>query len=284
MRTRLEGDTLRLSLEAYQPDGEPTDGLDVPVLVFAPGGEQLRSRFTQTAPGLYETSVPATDSGDYIAIARPTLGGVALPAALGGLSRPAGAEHRSLRSNNALLEQIALLTGGRVLEPRTACGLSLFTFNPRPFRRAWIPLWQPLVVLTLIVLLLDIATRRVAWDRWFSREFADEFRAQAAAAALDRSSTARQAAERLRQKAGERARPTRSSAASESNAAIELVRQAQRSRSQAAPGSGVSGPTKTTKPAASDKPASPEASGQGSSASGLLAAKRRARQQMEDET
>ncbi len=281
MRSRLEGDTMRLSLEAYQPDGSPTDGLDVPVIVFTPQGDQIRSRFTQTAPGLYEARVPATESGDYIAIARPTLNGAALPAALGGLSRPAGAEHRSLRSNDALLEEIAQLTGGRVLEPTAEAGQSLFTYDPRPVRRAWIPLWQPLVVLTLIVLLLDIATRRVAWDRWFSREFADEFRAQAAEAARDRSSAARLAAERLRQKAAERARPVPAGSDDDERAA-ELVRQAQRTRSQTPVRQESPAPIKTARPAAPEPSAPPEPQGEGSSASGLLAAKRRARQQMED--
>ncbi len=282
VRTRLDGDSLRMSLEAYQPDGTPMGGLDIPVTVFTPSGEQLRARLTQTAPGLYESVVPAAESGDYIAIARPTGSGLPLPAAVGGLSRPDGAEHRSLASNEALLEAIAQRTGGRVLEATIAGGQSLFTLQDRPTRRAWIPLWQPLLTAALVVLMLDIGTRRVAWDRWLSREFADDFRRQAASATTDRSALAERAAAALRARKVDPAVPN--TAASNRDAdALRLVRDAQQRRQQAATGTTAS---KQPKPASSPTPNTPEppaaADGEQSSASGLLAAKRRARDRYGD--
>jgi Ca-activated chloride channel homolog len=223
------GDELRLRVEAYQTDGTPSADLDMPATVFAPGGRELRVRMLQTAPGLYEASVPASESGDYIAIARPTLGGQALPASIGGLSIPAGAEHRVLRSNDALLASIAERTGGNLLEPTVENGIGLFKMPERPTRRAWTPLWQPLLVAALAVLMLDIGTRRVAWDRWLSREFGAEFQAAARDSLTDRSEASARASSTLRSRK-EPGRSDLSQSALDDQDAAAVLRDAQRRR------------------------------------------------------
>ncbi len=297
LRSQIQGDAIRFSVEAYQPDGSPTDGLQIPASIYTPSGDQLSVRLTQTAPGLYETVVPATISGDYVAIARPTDGTIALPAAVGGISIPAGAEHRSLASNESLLAEIAERTGGHVLSPSLADAQSLFTATDRPTRKAWIPLWQPLLTAALIVLMLDIATRRVAWDRWLSREFNDEFRQQTLAATADRSASAQRAASALRTRSTPRVSAHVEQPSQNDADALRLVREAQQARQ--AQQSAASRPTTTSESSASNAVPSPKTNANTppvdppkssedqndnqSSASGLLAAKRRAKKRFEDD-
>lgn len=301
LRSKPQGDAIRFSVEAYQPDGTPTDGLQIPASIYTPEGQQISARLTQTAPGLYEAVVPATTSGDYVAIARPTdptdPQGVALPAAVGGVTIPEGAEHRSLASNDSLLAEIAKRTGGHVLRPTLEDARSLFTATDRPTRRAWIPLWQPLLTAVLIVLMLDIGTRRVAWDRWLSREFNDEFRRQTLAATADRSASAQRAASALRTRSAPRVSAQVPPTTENDVDALRLVREAQQARQ--AQQSAASRPTAASKSSSGDPipyektkantppvdppKASEDQSENQSSASGLLAAKRRVKKRFEED-
>ena len=45
------------------------------------------------------------------------------------------------------------------------------------------PLWPILLVWSIVVFVLDVATRRVAWDRLLTREVTETFRAHAVEAA-----------------------------------------------------------------------------------------------------
>jgi len=76
-----------------------------------------------------------------------------------------GAEYARLTSDVRTLERIAEAGGGRVLDAGDARGVDLFdraTIEPRESRT---PLWPVLLAWTLAVFLLDVGTRRIAWDR-----------------------------------------------------------------------------------------------------------------------
>jgi hypothetical protein len=98
---------------------------------------------------------------------------------LAGVSVSGGQEYRRLESDAALLRAIATETGGRVLS--LADGGRVFDrgdFEPGEARS---PLWRLLLAWALGVLVLDIGTRRVAWDRLVSGAFgADWLRATSA--------------------------------------------------------------------------------------------------------
>lgn len=173
LTTAVDGDRLRLRLEAAGDDNRPLDGLTIPATLFAASGtgRPLELALTQTGPGIYEATSPPMPAGNYVATLTPRRADTRLTPVVGGVSIASAAEFRSFRSDPALLRQIAQATGGRVLD----------LFQPadaRPFDRQGIrpsiartPLLTALLALAITLLLLDIATRRIAWDRFTSAEF-----------------------------------------------------------------------------------------------------------------
>jgi hypothetical protein len=106
---------------------------------------------------------------------------------LGGASVGAGAEYARLEPDTRRLEQIAEATGGRVLSWADAPTARLFDRSSVAPRRALSALWPALLWWTLLVFLMDVGTRRIAWDRLVSKRFGADWRAAAAEAVRDRS-------------------------------------------------------------------------------------------------
>ncbi|CAL1164679.1 unnamed protein product [Cladocopium goreaui] len=169
----LEGDTLSLRLDAADDDGAPINLLRVPAVVYTPDGKSVSVELAQTGPGLYEASVPASASGTYVVAATPRRGEQALAPSLVGVSKPAGLELRSLESNAPRLAQIAEATGGGVYDlDDPARASEIWDRSSVEPVAAATPLWPLLLLWALGVYMVDIATRRVAWDRLLRREVA----------------------------------------------------------------------------------------------------------------
>ena len=168
---RIEQDSgeLRREVEAVDDAGLPVDGLVANTTVYAPDGQQIEAGCGQIAPGVYEAVAPASETGSYVVIVRPTVDGRALPPMLAGVSVSGGQEFRSLASNTSLLESIAQKTGGRALGFGEAS--RVFDRGDVGPSEARSPLWRALLAWALAVLVLDIGTRRVAWDRVVSKAF-----------------------------------------------------------------------------------------------------------------
>ncbi len=159
----------------------------------------MRIGLSQTGPGVYEGRVNAAASGNYIAILTPKLGERQLSPVIGGSSVASGVEFRDLRTNEALLERVARDAGGRVLSLDGAAQANLFDRSTVQAREARTPLWRGLLLWALAVLVLDVGTRRIAWDRWVSREFGVDLKKAAAEAVAERGVAAAKAASRLRE-------------------------------------------------------------------------------------
>lgn len=228
LTTELVGDTLRLRLDAADKDGSPMDLLTVPATVYSPSGEHRDVMLDQTGPGVYEAKVPVRESGNHVVIVTPRLGGKRLTPVVGGASLATGVEYRRLSSNPALLEQISSETGGRVLDINEPGRADLFARVGTEPSLARTPIWRSLLLWTLLVLLLDIGTRRVAWDRFVSREFGVELRKAAAESVRDRSEQSSRALSLLRRR-GRKSGDEPSRAFTEQDA-VELARQEARRR------------------------------------------------------
>jgi len=280
LRVRSEGDRLRLRYESIDDEGEPRDLLSVPVTVYGPAGASREIRLRQTAPGVYEADAPAGDSGTYIAVATPSQGGQRLAPSLAGTTNALGVEHARLEPNVELLRRIADTTGGRVLDPRGAADVSLFEFEDAKAREALTPLLPVLMVWMLILFLADVATRRIAWDRFISNEYAGGRVLESRRPRLEQSAASGLRAVR------ERAREHRAAGAKamgEEDA--RRVEQEQFSRRMQAERDRIARLRQATRgtpaePAPDEKQAGPEPKEREDS--GLLAAKRRARQKYED--
>lgn len=299
--TQIDGDRLHLRLDAVGEDGRPADLLTVPATVYAPSGEQFDVTLAQTGPGLYEAEAAAPESGTYVAIVKPRLGPRALAPIIGGASVASGAEFRSLRSDAALLRRVAEEAGGRILSFADADAAALFDRRGIRPSEARLPLWRPLLIAAILVLLLDIATRRIAWDRWTSREFGAGLRQAAAEAVRDRSEQAARAIGSLRGRAAAPAGAGLGAGMALSDedakrlaaAAADRRRQMRLAAAQAARNARLGSPAGPG-PASQASPSQPAARGappvakdapprpaEEQGTSGLLAAKRRARERFE---
>ena len=272
----IVGDTLTLRLDARDDDNIPIDLLTVPGVVYNPDGTRTDITLTQTGPGLYEASAPAPESGAYSAALTPRSGERALSPVLGGATRAVGPELRTLRSNVGLLKEIADTTGGRVLDIDDPSASPLFSREGLPTSRASLPIWRPLLMLAVLVFLLDVATRRVAWDRWITRESLAELREAAATAKASRAATVTGSLKRAK----ERVEESEASSVKLGRQSLDPEQEAERRRSirraiQAQQRSAAQ-PSTPTRPAPQARNESDEGS-----ASGLLAAKKRARERMD---
>lgn len=291
LRVQQEDGRLRLEVEALDDIGVPMDAVTAEATVYAPKGSQIDTDFSQIGPGTYEAIASADAPGSYVVVVRPSRGGRALPPILAGVSVSGGQEYRSLASDVGALEAIAQATGGRVLS---------FDDAARVFDRGDIgpsesrsPLWRLLLGWALAVLVLDIGTRRVAWDRLISGAFGADW-LQATAALGSRGRAAPRAVDALRTTGGAKSddRIRRVSGGDIDVSATEadaqrsaheaqqriLRARAERVAAQASPQPQAQDPAQ----AKSDRPTSKPAA-DAPNESGLHAAKRRARQRFEED-
>ena len=124
-------------------------------------------RLNPSGPGEFEGATPAAAPGTYVTLVRPRLGDRPLAPLIAGTTINHGVEFRFRSSNDRLLRQVAERSGGRVLAlDQPAAEAGLFDRAGVPPRESLLPFWHLLAWIALGALLLDVANRRVAWDRW----------------------------------------------------------------------------------------------------------------------
>lgn len=274
-----DGDRLRIRLGALDDTGRALDLLSVDATVFAPDGTTREIRLPQVGPGLYEASLPADRSGAWVVIAKPRRGAERMAPVVAGVSLPDAMEFRRLESDRAILEQIAGIGGGRVLS--LDAPVALFDRRGIEPLSASTPLWPVLVAWTIAVLMLDVGTRRIAWDRLVSRELrgrsvldsiaeASRDRGQQAAATLSGLAASRSSA-----RADSDAALTQRDAAATARRAQESQRAERVAAARATMLAGAE-PSVRAEPIAATTAAPPE------DESPLMRAKRRARERLDE--
>ncbi len=266
----VSGGVLQVSLDAIDKTGRPMDLLDVPVSIFGPGGSPTELRLLQTGPGHYEAAIPATESGPYIVIAKPMRGSTRLAPMLAGATVGAGSELSRLEPDETLLTMIAQRSGGRMLElSKPSPGLLFDRSNIIP-KRTSTPLWPMLVAWAILVYLIDVGTRRVAWDRFISRRYGASLVEGMKVATAHKES--RSISQLLAARKAEAAPTTERTLGAED--AARIAAQAKKARRQAYR-------QKQTPSQTNEQRSKPDA---GEEESGLLAAKRRARRRYEGDS
>jgi Ca-activated chloride channel family protein len=270
----LEDDRLRVRLEGDAADAE---SLSAEATVFSPDGTVQTLRLTPAGAGVLEGTISNAGTGSTVAMIRPVRSGVAQRPVVAGLSVQEGAEFMVLASDDELLRAIAARTGGRVLEASEINAGVIFERRGIEPREAVLPLWPRLLPWALLLAVLDIALRRIAWDRWVSARFSGVDAAEMSRLAKARGREAAITLDSLRER-GAGARPDDASLALGTEEAQRLTaaardrRRAQRLRdvSPRPPGSGpVDSKGQEAKPS--------------EDAGGLLAAKRRAAQRFKED-
>ncbi|MHC5002842.1 MAG: vWA domain-containing protein, partial [Planctomycetota bacterium] len=212
LRATIEDDSLGVVFEATDAAGDYLDYLQVEGTVYGPDGGSSPLRLRQTAPGRYEGSVAALPSGNYIVALSPSHGDRRLAPAIGGASKATSPEFRRLESDLGLLEQLVDLTRGRLLRLDEPTAVDLFDRDGMPTSVSSLPIWRPVAWLVLALMLLDVASRRIAWDAaqlraLVARAFARFRPASRAEVATETLSSLRQVSDRFDERiAGDRRR------------------------------------------------------------------------------
>ncbi|MBL1216344.1 MAG: VWA domain-containing protein [Planctomycetes bacterium] len=165
LMSRIDEDRLVISLDASGselPDGQ---WLEVPASVYMPDGRTAEVHLQPVGPNVYEASISAPETGHYIVAAMPRVGARQLGLVIGGASRTSSPEYRSLTSDITLLRQIAQTTGGRVLDLADPAAAKLFDRTDIPPAIGAVPLWPALLWWTLTFFIIDVAARRLAWNK-----------------------------------------------------------------------------------------------------------------------
>ncbi|QDU32653.1 von Willebrand factor type A domain protein [Poriferisphaera corsica] len=166
----VEGEHVRLRLDAGQvkANGRRSEAsfqndMIVEGAMLQPDGSVQRIRLDQVGPGMYETDVPAEQVGNYIIELQMTDKNGSTQRASTGATRLPGEELRRFKTNLPLAEQVALITGGDIINPADEKPESMFTEN-RPETYTLRSVWRYLLIVLLIAFFMDVANRRIAWD------------------------------------------------------------------------------------------------------------------------
>jgi secreted protein with Ig-like and vWFA domain/uncharacterized membrane protein len=138
--------------------------LDVKGSILKPDGTVEQISLDQVGPGQYRASAPADQTGNYVVSLFIDSPDGTRRAVFGGAGKPPGEELRRFKSNTAMLQRIAQITNGRILDPNAPASAGLFDrtvpFETRSIR----PLWRTLLYWLVALFMLDVACRRIAWD------------------------------------------------------------------------------------------------------------------------
>ena len=156
--TSVEGNLATITADSVDPNGLFVNLAETRAVITDPQGNRGVLRLQQVAAGRYEGTVTATRPGIYrVDVSQDRPAGQAQGTETGAFAVSASPEFRRLGSNDALLKQMAALTGGRTIaEPSQA-----FSREGLPPSQGWQPLWAYLLALALLLLPLEVAMRRI---------------------------------------------------------------------------------------------------------------------------
>jgi hypothetical protein len=143
-------------VDALTPGGDYIEGAHLNAAIAGPDGQTSIIALPQTAPGRYEATFDASETGLYMVNVRD-LDHRGIGQSIG-LATPYSPEYRNIPPNTALLSDLSHATGGRYLESPE----QVF-HNTRLWNVGVDDLAPGCLVLAALLLLVDIAWRRMAW-------------------------------------------------------------------------------------------------------------------------
>lgn len=168
IQTTPAGDKGKVIVEALNRDASYANFLSITGQVMGPDLESHDVRLVQTGPGTYEAEFDTPVPGNYVLVLTyhgPGGADARQGVLLGGLAVNSSPELRYLKSRNALLTEIARRTGGRVLpRPFDADSADFFRRQGLTPTASPMPVWDLLIPFLLGLILVDVATRRIAWE------------------------------------------------------------------------------------------------------------------------
>jgi uncharacterized membrane protein len=183
LTTEFRDGKIHILVDARTDDGKPDIHLKLRGGITAPKskednpGTRRELRFVQTNSGQYEAEIKAEEEGSYFlnvqAVRIKKEKGREIEEAMdsvrAGVTVPYSPEYAEMTSNTPLLERLRELSGGRRYEEdedllsATARIGSVFRSAPERVK-SLLPLWYWLVFLSAVLLVSDVAVRRLAFD------------------------------------------------------------------------------------------------------------------------
>ncbi len=167
VQTVQDGQAGKITVEALKKDAGFLNFLNMRATVIGPDLKPREVRLSQTGPGTYTGDFDSKQAGTYVTIINYSGPGGERGTIPSGMSINSSPELRDLHSNEGLLRDIANRTGGRVFEPFRINPADLFTREGLKITASPLPIWDILLPFLLGLIIVDVATRRIAWD-WAS--------------------------------------------------------------------------------------------------------------------
>jgi uncharacterized membrane protein len=165
VRTRVEGETAIVELEATSASGGFATSLEPEGLAIRPNGEVASLNVVQVGPGRWRSEFPVQDAGSYLVNFSLGTGEDGRRATVqAAVNLPYPKEFRTVRDNRALLEQIADKTGGRVLALGVPQGIDAFDRAGLPVPESQRRMWDLMAIIAAALFFFDVAVRRIAID------------------------------------------------------------------------------------------------------------------------
>ena len=166
--TENVGERTRVIVEAFDPTGERMDFANFRARASTPDGVGEVVELRQVGPGRYEGDFDSSKPGSYVVNMQYRSPGkegeVFEGSAQAAVIRPFADEYKSLKTNLPLLQQVASITGGRVLDAGDPVGSDLWTREGLTMPVALTPIWMLMAIVGIGIFLLDVAVRRVRID------------------------------------------------------------------------------------------------------------------------
>ncbi|TFG47658.1 MAG: hypothetical protein E4H40_06060, partial [Candidatus Brocadiia bacterium] len=162
----VQGRQVKVNVEAADPNGNFLQLTNISAQVISPDVSIKPVELTQVGPGQYRGGFQAGGSGSYIV--NLVYGKPGEPGKNHMInttvSIPFAPEFRDLTDNDALLNEVSAITGGRSITVPDPNQANLFDRTGVKFPETQLPMNRLLMMMWLGVFLLDVAVRRVAVD------------------------------------------------------------------------------------------------------------------------
>lgn len=186
--TRVDGDRAFIDVETREQSATGFAAeTRAEARLVSPDGKVRDLPLRQVGPGRFTAEFDADQAGAYLANVAFARAGASGGDGRSGsvqaaVSVPYPAEYRATRDNSALLRSVAERTGGRVLRLADAKTWELFDRSDLGASRTARALWQLAAILAAVLILVDVAWRRIAFDRRDAAELAARVTGGAASA------------------------------------------------------------------------------------------------------
>jgi Mg-chelatase subunit ChlD len=172
-RFRWHGQRGEMDVDVLDRDDRFVNGLELEASVVDPSRSARRMRLEQTAPGRYRGEFPVPRAGRYYITLSGRDGPVQVGPATFGLAVPYSPEYLDLGVDRDLLRDIAGITGGRLL-PLSSASVNAVTAPSPQAPGPHLRIWWPFFLAALLLLVAEVAARKVAlpdawrarWARW----------------------------------------------------------------------------------------------------------------------